>query len=198
MPQWGGISIVNTEFVEDPETGSFVIPPHLDADALSAAFQTFSSQLLNLLGVVATTHQGQTLPLALRLRSFQRQTAVSLHLRAASSLGSLARLANHLSTIPIPKHVAQLVEDAMRNLEDSAKYLEDGDWNTAIELARSAFRDSEKAFFDKSMVGQVYFPDEHKVAVYMPFLGPIGLPLLVSLLRELKRLLAAFRAKKVQ
>ena len=54
--------------------------------------------------------------------------------------------------------------------------------------AREAYADSEKAFFEKSMVGQVYFPDEHKVAVYLPLLGPIGVPLVVGLVRELKQM----------
>ena len=51
---------------------------------------------------------------------------------------------------------------------------------------------AEKAFFEKSMVGQVYFPDEHKVAVYLPLLGPVGVPLVMSVLKELK----AWRKRK--
>ena len=45
------------------------------------------------------------------------------------------------------------------------------------------------------MVGQVYFPDEHKVAVYLPLLGPIGVPLVVGLLKELKRIAAGRKVK---
>ncbi len=36
------------------------------------------------------------------------------------------------------------------------------------------------------MVGQLYFPDEHKIAVYLPLLGPVGVPLLIGLVNELK------------
>jgi phosphatidylinositol glycan class S len=46
------------------------------------------------------------------------------------------------------------------------------------------------------MVGQVYFPDEHKVAVYLPLLGPVGVPLVVSLLKELKRIAAGRKARR--
>lgn len=46
------------------------------------------------------------------------------------------------------------------------------------------------------MVGQVYFPDEHKVAVYLPLLGPIGVPLVVGLMKELKRLIAGWKASR--
>ena len=37
------------------------------------------------------------------------------------------------------------------------------------------------------MVGQVYFPDEHKVAVYLPLLGPVAVPLLTSAIKELRK-----------
>jgi GPI-anchor transamidase subunit S len=62
-----------------------------------------------------------------------------------------------------------------------------------LQHARKAWEDSEKAFFEKSMVGQVYFPDEHKVAVYLPLLGPVGVPLLVGLAREVKRWVGGLR-----
>ena len=52
--------------------------------------------------------------------------------------------------------------------------------------ARIAEAEAERAFFEKSMVGQLYFPDEHKVAVYLPLLGPIGVPLIMGLLNELR------------
>jgi GPI-anchor transamidase subunit S len=196
VPQWGGISIVNPDMVEDPETGSYVLPTHLSEKTVAEAFSTFSSQLLALLGVPFAQYRGTTLPLPLRLRSHVRLTALSLHLKAASNLGSLARLAKHLSSIPIPKHVAQLVDDSMSNLTASATALNQGQWADAVQHASTAYEDSEKAFFDKSMVGQVYFPDEHKVAVYTPLLGPIALPLVMALVREVKRLLTMLRTRK--
>jgi len=49
----------------------------------------------------------------------------------------------------------------------------------AIELA-------ESAFFDPTMVSMLYFPDEHKYAIYMPLFVPISVPLLVALHREIK------------
>ena len=55
-----------------------------------------------------------------------------------------------------------------------------------LENARIAEEAAEKAFFEKSMVGQVYFPDEHKIAVYIPLLGPVGVPLVMSAFKEVK------------
>jgi phosphatidylinositol glycan class S len=36
------------------------------------------------------------------------------------------------------------------------------------------------------MVGLLYFPAEHKYAVYTPLFAPIAVPLVVSVIRELK------------
>jgi phosphatidylinositol glycan class S len=64
--------------------------------------------------------------------------------------------------------------------------LREGHYQLALESARVAEAEAEKAFFEPSMVGQVYFPDEHKVAVYVPLLGPMAVPLVMSALKELK------------
>ncbi|KAI9755619.1 MAG: GPI transamidase component [Lichina confinis] len=66
----------------------------------------------------------------------------------------------------------------------------------ALSHAREAERHAERAFFDKSMVGQVYFPDEHKVAVYLPLLGPIGVPLVVAAVKEISRLIRERRRSR--
>ena len=45
------------------------------------------------------------------------------------------------------------------------------------------------------MVGQVYFPDEHKVAVYLPLLGPVGVPLFMGAAREIMRVWKGWKMK---
>jgi len=187
VPQWGGITILNPTLITHPETGLQTITAQLSAEELRPAFETFAKQLLSLLGVPASTCQGHPLPLSLRLQTMKRLSALALYFRASSTLGSLARLAQHLNNIPIPKHVASLVDDTISNLENSARSLRDSEWDKALKHSTKAFEQSEKAFFDKAMVGQVYFPDEHKIAVYSPLLGPIGVPLVVGLVREIKR-----------
>jgi GPI-anchor transamidase subunit S len=192
VPQWGAITIHNPPVSPDPINQQPSIPSHLSASDLEPAFEFFSSQLLSLLGVME--YEGHH-SLPLRLRAHKRFTALALAAKASSGLASLARVANHLQQIPIPKHVAQLVDNSMANLTAFTTTSQDAHWNEAVEHAADAYIDSEKAFFDKSMVGQVYFPDEHKVAVYLPLLGPIGVPLLVGLMREVKRFIAARKAQ---
>lgn len=196
VPQWGAISILNPPLtrLEGSETGKQILPDILDSASIETAFNHFQTQLLQLLGVP----QSPKLPLREQLKSFQRLSALSLYLRTSSSLGSLARLAERLSSIPIPRHVLRSVNEALEQLgrfhQCLSKELTLQDWSTCFNATREAFVESEKAFFDKSMVGQVYFPDEHKVAVYLPLLGPVGVPLVVGLLRELKLLTRRLKA----
>ena len=187
IAQWGGVTILNPPLARHPETGVHSIPAYLDKDTLKEPFETFISQLLPLLGVPAPMYQGRTLPLSQRLQAHTRLSTLALYLRASSTLGSLVRLSQSLSSIPIPEKVAKLVVDTMSDLLSSCELLQQGEWSQALAHAREAYESSEKAFFEKSMVGQVYFPDEHKVAVYLPLLGPLGVPLIIGLLREMRR-----------
>jgi hypothetical protein len=53
---------------------------------------------------------------------------------------------------------------------------------------------AEKAFFDDKMVSMLYFPDEHKYAIYTPLFGPLALPLVMALLKELRGIVKRWKA----
>ncbi|KAJ5287878.1 hypothetical protein N7478_003564 [Penicillium angulare] len=189
VPQWGGVYLLNPTLLTDKNGQSN--PPYLTHKSLRPAFMTFSHQLLTLLGTPTTPSS-----LPLRLQTLIRVRAATLLLSASSTMGSLARLTESLPSIPIPATVASSVSTTLSHLSATCSYLRDGRFAAALASARVAETEAERSFFEKSMVGQVYFPDEHKVAVYLPLLGPIGVPLLVSLLKEVKRLIARRKAKK--
>jgi phosphatidylinositol glycan class S len=147
------------------------------SDDLRPAMLTFSNHLLALLGAP----ESGSLPL--RLATLTRVRSAGLLLKASSTLGSLARLALALPSISIPPSVAEGVDTTIRHLEKACAGL---GGKEGLENARIAEEAAEKAFFEKSMVGQVYFPDEHKVAVYLPLLGPVGVPLVMGVVKEVK------------
>ena len=182
IPQWGGVFLLNPPLTH----GS--IPRHLTQESLRPAIMTFSHQLLTLLGTPSTPAS-----LPLRLQALVRIHAATLLLSASSTMGSLARLTESLPSIPIPATVASSVSTTLSHLSAACSHLREGRFNAALASARVAETEAEKSFFEKSMVGQAYFPDEHKVAVYLPLLGPIGVPLVVGLIKELKRL---FKSRK--
>jgi phosphatidylinositol glycan class S len=138
---------------------------------------TFSNQLLGLLGA---PDQGS---LPLRLMTLVRVRSAGLLLKASGTLGSLARLTLALPSISIPETVAEGVQTTLEHLEKACAGL---GGTEGLENARIAEEAAERAFFEKSMVGQVYFPDEHKMAVYFPLLGTIGVPLVIVVLKEVK------------
>ncbi|PYI28670.1 hypothetical protein BP00DRAFT_350538 [Aspergillus indologenus CBS 114.80] len=183
VPQWGGVVLLN------PSNGTQL--RHLSRDSLQAPFLTFSHQLLTLLGAPST-------PAALpfRLQTLTRIRAASLLLSASSTMGSLARLTESLPSIPIPATVAASVATTLSHLTSACEHLRRGRFQAALADARIAETEAERSFFEKSMVGQMYFPDEHKVAVYLPLLGPIGVPLIVGLLKEVKKAIALRKARK--
>lgn len=208
IPQWGGVVVLNPGLSpaspppsppssaedkeeeqeeregeeEEEEERKPTNPPHLTPQHLQTPFLTFSHQLLSLLGVPITPPS-----LPLRLQSLARIRSISLLLSASSTLGSLARLTNSLPSIPIPAQVAAAVDVALSRLARTCVSLRSGGFVEALASARVADGQAERGFFEKSMVGQVYFPDEHKVAVYLPLLGPVGVPLVVGLVREVVR-----------
>ncbi|POS83859.1 hypothetical protein EPUL_004027 [Erysiphe pulchra] len=161
IPQWGGVVILSPSEIED----------------LRPAMLIFAKQLLSLLGAPETGS------FPFRLQTLSRVRSASLVLKASSTLGSLARLTLALPNIAIPRSVADGVTKTISSLHGACEEL---GGNAGLEQARNAEREAEKAFFEKSMVGQVYFPDEHKIAVYLPLLGPVGVPLVVGVIKELK------------
>jgi phosphatidylinositol glycan class S len=168
FPQWGSVYLLKL-----PETTA-----HVYSETLKQPMLTFTGHLLSLLG----TPQSGSLPL--RLSTLSRIRSADLLLRASSTLGSLARLSLALPSISIPHSVADGVASTMDHLQKACASL---GAPSGLLHARIAEEEAERAFFEKSMVGQLYFPDEHKIAVYLPLLGPVGVPLVMGLINELRR-----------
>jgi phosphatidylinositol glycan class S len=173
VPQWGGVHILNL--------GGKAAPESLMADALAPAMHTFSDQLVSLFGLPQAPAS-----LPLRISTLERYRAASLIISTSSTLGALAQVYQKLPSIPVPDNVAQSTALTITHLQHACDYLQQGRFQQALENARIAQVEAEKAFFERSMVGQVYFPDEHKVAVYLPLLGPVAVPLIMAVLKELK------------
>jgi phosphatidylinositol glycan class S len=176
VPQWGGVHILNL--------GGEASPQSLTADMLAPAMHSFSDQLVSLFGLPQAPAS-----LPLRISTLERVRAASLIVSTSSTLGALAQVYQKLPSIPVPDNVAQSVALTITHLSQACDLLSQGRFHQALANARIAQVEAEKAFFERSMVGQVYFPDEHKVAVYLPLLGPVAVPLVMAALKEVKTVL---------
>lgn len=183
IPQWGGVHILNLP-------GGTDTPTTLTTEALAPAMHTFSDQLTSLFGLPPAPAS-----LPIRIATLERLRAASLISSASSTLGALAQVYQKLPSIPVPDNVAQSAALTIIHLQQACDHLREGRFQGALEHARVAEVEAEKAFFERSMVGQVYFPDEHKVAVYLPLLGPVAVPLVMAALKELKAAIATLRGR---
>nr|POE77788.1 gpi transamidase component pig-s like [Quercus suber] len=180
VPQWGGVQILNLP-------SSAAHHQTLTAEDLEPVMLIFADQLTSLLGLAPDPAS-----LSIRISRLTRERATSLILSASSTLGALARLTLKLTSIAIPSSVSTSISSTLHHLELACEDLRSGRYDDALAHARVAEEEAEQAFFEPSMVGQVYFPDEHKVAVYVPLLGPMAVPLIMAALKELK----AFRNRR--
>lgn len=173
IPQWGGVVIYNSKS----------LPVRLSTEDLEPILEIFTAQLFSLLGA---PHNPVSSPL-FRIDILSRAFALRSLFSAASSLGSLTRLSQSLPEIAIPKSVQTNVVNAVTSIVLTLVSLNSQRfWPSAVHSAAAAMQAAHNAFFEKMMVQQMYFPQEHKIAVYMPLLGPILIVMTMGLLRVVK------------
>ncbi|KAJ1828760.1 GPI transamidase component, partial [Coemansia sp. RSA 2703] len=116
-----------------------------------------------------------------------RQWLVSTRLTAISTLQSLSRLVESMQNMVVMDEIKTKVDDAIQELTSIQSALSSSiDHFTACKHATRASVLAESAFFDPSMVSLLYFPDQHKYAIYLPFFLPAAMPLLTALKRVIK------------
>ncbi|KAJ3085980.1 hypothetical protein HK102_013631 [Quaeritorhiza haematococci] len=192
IPQWGGIVVSNP--TTTPAPNSLPRTHKYTSDELKSVMEIFIAQLRSLVGVkkvepqssitYATSDVGITL---LELDRLTRKITVRNMVDAVTTLNSLARLIEDMENMVVEDTIQRQVLDALDALEKAHKSLTHHDIRTAHAHARKALLLAESAFFDPTMVSLLYFPDEHKYAVYMPLFIPISVPLIVAVIKELRK-----------
>ncbi|XP_047130294.2 LOW QUALITY PROTEIN: GPI transamidase component PIG-S [Hydra vulgaris] len=103
-----------------------------------------------------------------------------------STISSLSKLLDKIANIVIKDEIKELVYVAVLNVERSISFLRVGDIENAHLTSKEAFRCSEKAFYDSSLLALLYFPDDQKYAIYVLLILPISLPVIMSFFRAVK------------
>lgn len=164
VPQWGGVYIYNSPMpVLDDYTYT------LKKEQWTPVFDTFASQLLELIGL---PKHPKSLPM--RIDSFHRSVAVKNLQSILENLASLITLADSLEEISVPESTRSHMVDSLHYYDQALKGLREGNYAFAVESSAKGLENSNRAFFEKEMVQQAYFPSEHKLAVFLPLLGPLG------------------------
>lgn len=105
-----------------------------------------------------------------------------------STLKSLAQLVDEIPNMVVQDHINSKVRKSLGALDLVSQALRKESYVEALQRSIEAVELAEKAFFDPTMVSMLYFPDEHKYAIYMPLFVPISVPLVMALLKEIKKL----------
>ena len=103
------------------------------------------------------------------------------------TLSSLSRMIQSLPGMVVLDEIQRKVEKSLDSVKESHQALDSGSFDKASSKAREAVQYAESAFFDPTMVSMLYFPSEHKFAVYMPIFVPISVPLVFNLISEIRR-----------
>ncbi|KAK9762191.1 GPI transamidase component [Basidiobolus ranarum] len=198
IPRYGGVAISN------PKVGASQTSQkshHFTPQELRQYMQTFTVQLRELLGIdeIRTIFQRAEIDVALVSTSgvgvtqweldrlAHKRTAQNM-VSAAATLSSLSRLINQIPNMVVLDHIQTEVTEALGSLQKACHHVKNMDYQKALHFSKEALERSESAFFDPTMVSMLYFPDEHKYAIYMPLFFPISVPLVLAAIKELKEM----------
>lgn len=171
--KWGGVIVHNPseEVCERALSGDVHERTKVQVD--SHEVMTVALHLLRrLLDVdvdVATTVAGASVeeltrltPRDWELDAYLRSGLVNLLNSVTITLQSLVQLLNAINYIVINDDVGHAIKVAHAELVKAKELLRENSLQQALVHAKEAFKHSERAFFDPSLLALLYFPDEQK------------------------------------
>ncbi|KAG8698359.1 GPI transamidase component [Ceratobasidium sp. 394] len=186
VPQWGGIAILNP-----PTHGTANMV--LSLQDLKPVFHLFRKQLEGLLGIpvlpstVAIESDRTSSPRRIltgwQLDTLLRRRTLENIRGSVQALTSIVGLVGQIENMPVGPAVR---DDVLSALDELAQARNTSQPIQGLTHSARSWLLASKAFFNPGMVGLLYFPAEHKYAVYTPLFAPIAVPLVVSVLREIK------------
>ncbi|EIW78395.1 hypothetical protein CONPUDRAFT_167417 [Coniophora puteana RWD-64-598 SS2] len=182
LPQWGGVYVLNTP----PDQQELV---HLKEKDLLPVFSTFVGQFLTLMGVANLPPDVRSLETS-ALSSWQldallrRRALENIH-GSQDTLHSIIKLVEEIENMPVGDVVRDEVQGSLDLLEEAYRASSISPELT-LKWSSQALAFASRAFFDPGMLALLYFPAEHKYAVYTPLFASISVPLIVALVREFK------------
>lgn len=195
LPQWGGI-VIHTPNAEDDS--------NLGSQTLDAVFSAFSNQLLTLLGVPSLPEQVQRDPSSIltgwQLDALLRRRTLENAQGTQDTLRSILKLVEQIESMPVGSHVKGDIQNSLAALEKVFFLSFPLAWSEihfsqmfsfsskslvrALGSSAEALTLASRAFFNPGMLALLYFPAEHKYAVYTPLFASAVIPLIAAALRE--------------
>ncbi len=127
-----------------------------------------------------------------------RKRTVECLVESRRTLKSLSNLILKLENMVVLETIREQIEQALTHYHKSMTLLSQNELDESWNHAKKSFTISQSAFFDPSIVSLLYFPDEHKFAVYMPLFVPLLIPIIVFGLRIFGQYRRSLQEKKQQ
>lgn len=175
VPQWGGVVIYNPSKLNNND--------EIPLDDFHQILEIWASQLFQLIGGGT---DNSIFSLYFRIDQLTRLQTIENIAKTIDNVSSLKKLTQQMETIPIPKKTAIEIEQAINSIKFALESIELYNWADALTHSSNGLTLSDKAFFQKDMLQQAYFPDEHKLAVYSPLIAPMATIIILGLIGRLK------------
>ena len=189
-PHWGGLVLWNPPGCGAHNSSNAADAPHsVSPQQLRALLGVMVAQLRRLLGLPPVPHGSVLLATASGIAAWEvdlltRRATAAHSMGAQQSLSSLGRVIGSLPNMVISDTISQLAADSLDALAAAKQAAALGAHAEAARLAVSAHSAAERAFFHPTILSLLYFPSDHKLAVYLPLFLPALLPLLLTAMRE--------------
>ncbi|KAF7426157.1 GPI transamidase component [Pleurotus ostreatus] len=171
LPQWGGIVVHD--------------PPSLSVDDI---FPIFARQLLSLLGVsplpVGVKYTGDVPISRWQLEALLRRRTLENTHSSQDTLRSIVTLVDQIEGMPVGWNVKDDILDALDAL-DKVYASSSASLRETVKQSTDAIVLASRAFFNPDMLALLYFPAEHKYAVYAPLFASAVIPVIAAAVREL-------------
>ncbi|CAG9859113.1 unnamed protein product [Phyllotreta striolata] len=164
--RWGGVHVINPD-EESCKTGVFT--PNLQS--ITSIFVTQLQKLFKIDNMLDPDD----------VYEFKVRKSTEMVESTRRTLKSLAELLSEIKSIVISEDVGEKIRLAVISADMAKEYLQNSYVDKGLELARVAFKNSEEAFGDPSLLSLLYFPEDQKYAVYIPLFLPIMIPVFMSL-----------------
>ncbi|PVZ99236.1 hypothetical protein BB558_004733 [Smittium angustum] len=181
LPQWGGI-VVHNPVVEESKKLEFDSEIILTKHQLKPVFEIFVTQLRRLLGIKNISANDIKIEnLDIVLESSDTNSGINFwEHRLLETKYTVINTMDSISTL-----------SSLREGKNTKS-----DENLVCSVMASS--KSSYAFFHPTMVGMLYFPTEHKYAMYLPYFLPILVPVITTAAKLFKEYKASRMAQKLK
>ena len=187
-PRWGGVIMKNIVKQNETNSGTRHVKFALDEE-----MKIFVHQFRKMIGLnrennvnILFSAVDESMIAKWEVDYLLIESAISNLRKAVSTLTSLAELLEKIANIVIREDIKDLIEDAVIKISKAKELLAKGDHKSAFFASKAALINSEKAFYDHSLLALLYFPDDQKYAIYLPLFLPICIPVMLSFVGAIK------------